>query len=278
MILGLILHTDLAIDLKTYIVITMTSSISNKDLFGSVEFSTWIEIEHIFLEEKYMIQKYLQPHLKTVEAGTNGGRILLNMKEMGFTALAGFDNVPELIDAAIARNPDRDIDFQVQDAVKLSYPDESFDQILYLQQILCLLESEDRVKAMRESLRILKPGGIGIFSFLNFESRSLDFPFSMHIAYLKALRKLSGNALSIQYLPWIVLGGKFNLQSTVLDRSPYVYWYRISEAYDELKSVGFEIVGIGTIPQIRAGNLKTTASELLTEKTSGTLYITVKKS
>ena len=262
---------------KIYIIITMTPTISNKDLFGGIEFSTWIEIEDLFPEEKYMIQKYLQPDLKTVEAGTNGGRILLNMKEMGFTDLAGFDNVPELIDAAIARNSERNIDFQVQDAAELSYPDNSFDQILYLQQILCLLESEDRLKAMQESLRILKSGGVGLFSFLNFESRSSKFPFSIYIAYLKALRKLRGNALSIQYLPWIVIGGKFNFKSPLLDRAPHVYWYRISEAYAELKSVGFEVVGIGTIPQIMAGNLKTTASELLTEETSGTLYIAVRK-
>ena len=199
------------------------------------------------------------------------------MQEMGFTNLAGFDYVPELIERAIERDPQRQIDFQVQDAVELSYSDNSFDQILYLQQILCLLESEDRLKAMQESLRILKSGGVGLFSFLNFESRSSEFPFSIYIAYLKALRKLRGNALSIQYLPWIVLGRKFNFKSTVLDRAPYVYWYRISEAYAELKSVGFEILGIGTIPQIRADNLKTTASELLTEEISGTLYIAVQK-
>ena len=255
----------------------MKSTISNKDLFGGIEFSTWIEIEDLFPEEKYMIQKYLQPDLKTVEAGTNGGRILLNMKEMGFTDLAGFDNVPELIDAAIARNSERNINFQVQDAAELSYLDNSFDQILYLQQILCLIEYEDRLKAMQESLRILKPGGVGLFSFLNFESRSSKFPFSIYIAYLKALRKLRGNALSIQYLPWIVIGGKFDFKSPLLDRAPHVYWYRISEAYAELKSVGFEVVGIGTIPQIMAGSLKTTASELLTEETSGTLYIAVRK-
>ena len=130
---------------------------------------------------------------------------------------------------------------------------------------------------MQESLRILKSGGVGLFSFLNFESRSAKFPFSIYIAYLKALRKLRSNALSIQYLPWIVIGGKFNFKSPLLDRAPHVYWYRISEAYAELKSVGFEVVGIGTIPQIMAGNLKTTASELLTEQTSGTLYIAVRK-
>ena len=58
-------------------------SISNKDLFGGIEFLTWIEIEDIFSEEKYMIQKYLQPDLKTVEAGTNGGRILLKYERNG---------------------------------------------------------------------------------------------------------------------------------------------------------------------------------------------------
>ena len=51
---------------KIYIIITMTPTISNKDLFGGIEFSTWIEIEDLFPEEKYMIQKYLQPDLKTV--------------------------------------------------------------------------------------------------------------------------------------------------------------------------------------------------------------------
>ena len=36
---------------KIYIIITMTPTISNKDLFGGIEFSTWIEIEDLFPEE-----------------------------------------------------------------------------------------------------------------------------------------------------------------------------------------------------------------------------------
>jgi SAM-dependent methyltransferase len=256
----------------------MSSSISNKDLFNGVEFSTWLEKEDIFSQEKYLVQTCFQPDLNTVEAGTNGGRILLGMQQMGFTALAGFDNVPALIDRAIARDPDRTIDFQVQDAVSLTYADGSFDQIIYLQQIICLLETEgDRLAAIQEAFRILKSGGTGLFSFLNFEVRNSKFPYSGYITYLKLLRKLSGKDLSVQYLPWLVLGGKFNLNSTLLDRPPYVYWYRITEISEILKSVGFEIVALGSDLQLSEQNLVTSERELLAAPQSGMLYFVVKK-
>ena len=67
------------------------ASNTNKDLYGDVEFATWLDLQTLFPEEIYLIRKYLQQNLKTVEAGTNGGRILLKMQEMGFANLAGFD-------------------------------------------------------------------------------------------------------------------------------------------------------------------------------------------
>jgi ubiquinone/menaquinone biosynthesis C-methylase UbiE len=255
----------------------MLANNSNKELYSSVEFSTWLDLDKLFKEEKYLIEKYLKPDLKTVEAGVNGGRILFEMQKMGFTSLAGFDYVPELIERASECDPSRSIDFQVGDASNLAYADCSFDQIIYLQQIICLIETEPaRLQALRESYRILKPGGIGLFSFLSFEARNSHPIYSTYIAYLKTLRKLRGDAVSIQYLPWMKLGGKFNLNS-ILDRSPYTYWYRVAEIYNILTSVGFEIVAIGTDPQINADSLKATDRELLTENISGMLYFVVKK-
>jgi SAM-dependent methyltransferase len=250
---------------------------NNKELYSGVEFATWLNLEKLWPEEEYLIKKYLNPNLSIVEAGTNGARILLRMQEMGFTALAGFDYVPALIDKAIERDPGRTIDFQVQDAIDLAYPDCSFDQIIYLQQIICLIEQrEDRLKALHESYRILKPGGIGLFSVLSFESRSSRAMYATYFKYLAILRKLRGDDLSIQYLPWLMLGGKFNFNA-ILDRPPCTYWYRITEIYDLLKSVGFEIVSMGTDTQIGAGSLKTTDRELLGEQLSGMLYIVVSK-
>lgn len=255
----------------------MLSPNNNKELYSDLEFDTWLNIEKLYPEEKYLIQKYLIPNLKTVEAGTNGGRILLRMQELGFSSLAGFDYIPKLIDRAIERDPNRTINFQVQDAIDLAYPDSSFEQIIYLQQIICLIESqEDRLKAIKESYRILKPGGTGLFSVLSFESRSSKMFYSSYFTYLKMLRKLRGNDLSIQYLPWLKLGGKFNI-SAITDRQPYTYWYRVTEIYELLKSVGFEIVSIGSDPQINTGSLKTSDLELLSEEISGMLYIVVRK-
>jgi SAM-dependent methyltransferase len=263
----------------------MSSPHNNKEVYSGVEFATWLNLETLLPEETYLIRKYLKPDLKTVEAGTNGGRILFNMQKIGFTALAGFDYVPELIDRAIERDPDRSIDFQVQDALALPYADRSFEQIIYLQQIICLLESsQDRLKAVRESYRILKPGGTGLFSVLSFESRSSKFIYASYLAYLKILRKLRGDDRSIQYLPWLMLGGKVNFNA-ILDRPPYTYWYRVTEIYDLLKSVGFEIVAVGTDRQINAGTLKTTNSqqqglsqqELPNTDIDGMLYFVVGK-
>lgn len=250
---------------------------TNKDLYRSSEFLTWLNNRSLLPAETYLISKYLDPQLATVEAGTNGGRILLGMQDMGFTDLSGFDYVPELIDKAIEQDTKRTIDFQVQDAIKLDYPDHRFDQIIYLMQILCTLEAEaESLKAVKEAYRILKPGGIGLFSVLNFEIRSSQPIFSIYYKYLKILRKLRGDDRSVQSSPWFQLRGKFNF-GTITDRPPYTYWYRVTEIYELLKSVGFEIISIGTDPQISADNLKHTDLELLGEELSGTLYIVVKK-
>ncbi len=255
----------------------MKSTISNKDLYSGIEFSTWLDLQKLWPQEEYLIKKYLNPQLGIVEAGVNGGRILLNMQELGFTNLAGFDYVPALIAEAIERNPDRTVDFQVQDAIELTYPDNSLDQIVYLQQIICLIEDRaSRLRAVRESYRILKLGGIGLFSALSFESRNSSVIYSVYFKYLKLLRKIRGNDLSIQHLPWLKLGGKFNFNA-LLDRPPYTYWYRVTEIYELLKSVGFEIVGMGSDPQIKADRLQATDRELCAEEISGMLYIVVRK-
>ena len=251
---------------------------NNKDLYSGIEFSTWLESRQLIPAETYLISKYLDPQLSTVEAGTNGGRILLGMQDMGFKNLSGFDYIPELIDKAIEQDLTGTIDFQVQDAIELDYPDHRFDQIIYLMQMLCTIEDwEDSLKAVKESYRILKPGGVGLFSVLSFETRSLRTIFSIYYRYLKLLRKLRGDRRSIQRSPWLRRNGKFNLGS-ISDRPPYTYWYRITEIYELLTSVGFEIVGIGTDLQVSVGNLKHTDLELLDEEIGGGIYIVVKKS
>ncbi len=250
---------------------------SNQEIYNGLEFATWIDRETLLAEESHLIHKYLHPQLRTVEAGTNGGRIVFQLQKLGFSSLAGFDYVPKLIDVAIARDVKRAIEFTVQDAISLAYPDSSCDQIIYLQQIICLIENAaDRLSAVREAYRILKPGGTGLFSVLSFESRCSKPIYAAYLNYLTAIRKLRGEDRSIQYLPWLILGGKFNLNA-IVDRAPYVYWYTVTEICQLLRSVGFEIAAVGSARQISEDNLKISAADLLASELDGMVYVVVKK-
>jgi SAM-dependent methyltransferase len=251
--------------------------VNNKELYLSSEFGAWAYRENLDSEETYLIDKYLDKQKKILEAGTAGGRILLALQSNGFTDLHGFDYVSEFIDEAKNRDTSKEINFTVQDATSLLYQDESYDQIIYLQQIISSIDLEaDRLKSLKESYRILQKGGIGLFSFLSFEVRSSTFPYSWYISYLKLLRQLKKNSLTIQHLPWMLHGGKFNLNALV-DRPPYTYWYRVEEISTILKEIGFSIVLIGTSEQIKDDDMKSTYQALSKEQLGGALYIVVKK-
>jgi SAM-dependent methyltransferase len=250
---------------------------NNKELYLSSEFGAWAYRENLDANEIYLIDKYLNGSKKTLEAGTAGGRILLALQSREFTDLHGFDYVSEFIDEAKNRDVSKKISFMVQDATSLLYQDESFDQILYLQQIVSSIDIEiDRLKSLQESYRILKKGGIGLFSFLSFEVRSSTFPYSWYIFYLKLLRQLKKNSITIQHLPWMLHGGKFN-PNALIDRPPYTYWYRVEEISTILKGIGFNIVSIGTSEQIKNNSMKPTNQFLSKEPLGGALYIVVEK-
>jgi ubiquinone/menaquinone biosynthesis C-methylase UbiE len=253
------------------------SPTSNKELYLNAEFCAWAHRENLDAEETYLIGKYLDKSKRTLEAGTAGGRILLALQNSGFIDLHGFDYVSEFIDTAKKRDTSKEISFTVQDATSLHYQHESFDQVLYLQQIISSIDLDvDRLKSLRESHRILRKGGVGLLSFLSFEVRSSSFPYSWYIFYLKMLRQLKKSNVTIQHLPWMLHGGKFNLNALV-DRPPYTYWYRAEEISIILKEIGFKIVSIGTTEQIKNNSMKSTCQDLIKEQLGGTLYIVVEK-
>lgn len=251
-------------------------SINNKEVYTTVEFDAWADKKNLIEEEQYLIAKYLNKHGKTVEAGTAGGRILLEMKDLGFQELYGYDYVPEFIEQAKQRDPSQSISFEVQDATDLSYESSGFEQIIYLQQIVSLIEEEEkRLKAVTEAYRILKNGGTALFSFLNFESR-IKSPLVLYLTYLSMLRRLSGSNRSIQYIPWLKLGGKPNFLA-LLDGGPYPYWYKIQEANQVLTQVGFKIVSVGSSYQIGQGKMCDGIESLKNQPISGMLYFVCQK-
>lgn len=243
--------------------------ISSQEIFASKEFDVWAYREGLSVEEKYLIEKYLHKEQKTIEARTGGGRILLEMKKLGFKFLQGYDFLPEFIELAKKKDPSNSICFEVENAINLSYEDCSFEQIIYLQQMICSIEEEeDRLKAIEEAYRILKTGGTALFSFLSFDARYKLPMYIPYLAYLLILRSVLGKQHSIQELPYLNHNSKPNF-SALLDRRPYLYWYTIQEAYQVLKKVGFEIVAMGSSYQINQRKMHTSLETLKNQPIKG---------
>lgn len=251
--------------------------IDNRTIFSTVEFDSWAQRTRLIPAERYLIRNYLDKSCRTLEAGVGGGRILLAMKQMGFESLYGFDYVPELVREAKSKDVSESIVFEVGDAVRLAYQDCSFDQIIYLQQVLCLIEEEEsRLQALMEACRILKPGGIALFSFLSLEGRRSNVTHRAYSVYLSLFRKLSRSGRCAQSTPWLRLGGKVN-RGALLDRGPYVYWYRLEEICGLLRQVGFQTVAIGSTHQINRRTMLDHPEALGNEPIEGILYIVGRK-
>lgn len=250
---------------------------NNKDVYSTVEFSQWADRAALLPAEQFVIEKFVDRVGPTLEAGTGGGRIVLAMRDLGFERLGGFDFVPEFIKEARSKDPDARIDFRVGDATKLEYADASYPQVLYLQQILSLIETDEmRQAALRESFRILAPGGIALFSLLSYEARKDQFPYNAFLAWNRMVRGIQGARRGPQYWPWLKLGGKFNWPA-LLDRGPYVYWFRVGELDEFFGAAGYRIEAVASVHQIDNGRMLPSCTELVGQPLTGTLFVVCRK-
>lgn len=179
-----------------------------------------------------LIDKYFPKHGRVFDIGGGPGRYAIELIRRGY-AVTLLDISDEEIRLAQRRMSDLNLPAEqcmVGDARDLSTgASESFDAALLLGPMYHITEREDRLVALRELARILRPGGVAIVAYLNswglIKTGIVDFPNQFRD--ISTLRSMLGERT-------------FTGQS--LSGFTECYWSTPDVAFSEIKEAGLNIV------------------------------------
>lgn len=131
--------------------------------------------------ERLFFEKYLNKNDYILDLGCGAGRTTFALYNLGYKNIIGVDIAEKLIEYAKNYSEDNNvnIDFEVGDATKLRFDDNTFDVVIFSYNgMQCIPGEENRKNVLKEVHRVLKPNGYYIFTAHdrhNPKSSHLDF-------------------------------------------------------------------------------------------------------
>ncbi len=122
----------------------------------------------LWKSEKIVFSKtFSDRKLKLLELGCGTGRISFGLWKKGYTNLTATDFSRAMIKRAriLNQNFKTKITFEVEDATGLSFNDDSFDGMIFgFNGLMQIPGRQNRLQAMREAQRLLRPGSYFVFT------------------------------------------------------------------------------------------------------------------
>jgi SAM-dependent methyltransferase len=123
--------------------------------------------EGLYPYEAALGATHFKPGGRLLTLGCGAGRESRGFADLGYRVV-GVDVVPQMIELARKLDGGRQNEFQVADITELPLPDKSFDAVTMSAQLIDHLpQREQKLAAISEASRVLKPSGQLLLSFYN---------------------------------------------------------------------------------------------------------------
>jgi SAM-dependent methyltransferase len=219
----------------------------NRRAYATESVVRWYRNLDVTYRVEEVILQRLHPFIKDkklLDIGIGGGRTTRYLLDVS-KDYTGVDYTPQLVQVAQAKYPQASI--VCADARDLHLFDEDFDFVLFSLNGLDYIDHHDRLKAIREIYRVLKPGGFYMFSTHNRDYQWFKkLPWQEKASF--TLGHLKSCLYTLAHWPRHLLMRKHEVSSTdyeIVNDSAHgfsllTYYIRIDDQIKQLQAEGFE--------------------------------------